>query len=97
MRLPDSSADMYCSAMTDIDGPACRAGRALLGIDQQVLAERAGVGVSTLRNFESGVSRPRRAILAAIRNTLETAGIVFCRKDDGTLWVSRRAEPKSDV
>jgi transcriptional regulator with XRE-family HTH domain len=61
----------------------CRAARALLDWTQGDLAQRAQVGVVTLRQYERGVSQPRRAILAALRRALEQAGIRFIDRGAG--------------
>jgi transcriptional regulator with XRE-family HTH domain len=54
-----------------------RAARALLDWTQEALAKAAGLGVSTVIDFE----RSRRAVaegsIAAIRRALEAAGIEF--------------------
>ena len=55
----------------------CRAARALIDWTQADLARSAAVGEVTIRQFERGASEPRRAILAALRRTLEQAGIRF--------------------
>lgn len=55
----------------------CRAGRALVGMTQPKLAEAAGLGLSTVVDFE----RERRVVsdqaITAIRTALEQAGVVF--------------------
>lgn len=54
----------------------CRAGRALIGLNQPGLATAAGLGLSTIVDFE----RERRAVspeaVAAIRRALETEGVI---------------------
>jgi len=67
----------------------CRAGRALLDWNQQQLADAAGVGVVTVRQFERG-SEPRRATLDVITRALETAGIEFIEVNGGGAGVRFR-------
>ncbi|MEQ9586872.1 MAG: helix-turn-helix domain-containing protein [Parvibaculaceae bacterium] len=67
----------------DITAAQCRAARALLGWSQGELASESGVGVSTIRTFEPGRTMPIRANLAALRTTLETAGVEFIPENGG--------------
>lgn len=52
-----------------------RAARGWLGWSQQDLAGRARVGLSTIKDFESGNRKPIANNLDAIRRALEEAGI----------------------
>ena len=61
----------------------CRAARAWLDWTQQELARRAGVGLSTVRDFEKGERTPIPNNLAAIRRVIEEAGIKLVFRDDG--------------
>ncbi len=54
-----------------------RAARGWLGWSQQTLAERAHVGLSTIKDFEGGNRTPIANNLTAIQQALEAAGIGF--------------------
>lgn len=53
----------------------CRSGRAWLGWSQHDLAQRASVGLSTVKDFENGNRTPIANNLGAIQRALETAGV----------------------
>lgn len=55
----------------------CRAARALLDWTQEKLAEAAGVGNATIRNFESDLSVPQTATIEALQRAFELAGVEF--------------------
>lgn len=59
----------------------CRAGRALLGITQQQLAERAGVSKRTVIEFEGAMRVPQPNTTASLRIALEAEGIEFLQGD----------------
>ena len=61
----------------------CRAARGLLGWSQGELAEKAAVGIVTVRHLEAGIHVPRRATLDVIRRSLEAAGVEFIDQDGG--------------
>ena len=58
----------------------CRAARAYLDWSQQRLAEAARVGNATIRNFESGQSKPQKATLAVLQLAFAAAGVVFANE-----------------
>lgn len=62
----------------------CRAARAWLSWPQEELAKRAKIGLSTLKDFESGKRSPMRNNLEAIQTTIETAGLRLAFRKDGT-------------
>jgi predicted nucleotidyltransferase len=53
----------------------CRAGRALLGLSQAELADRAGVARLTVADFERAFRKPIAANLAAIQSALAASGV----------------------
>ena len=56
-----------------------RAARALLGWSGTDLAEKSGVGITTLRRYElqKGIPSANTSVLLTLKNTLENAGIEF--------------------
>ena len=61
----------------------CRAARGLLDWSQQKLADKAGVGIVTVRQLEAGMHEPRRATLDVVRRCLEVAGVEFIDENGG--------------
>ena len=61
-----------------------RAGRALIKWSAEDLAEAAGVGVATIRRFESvaGVPSGQMRVIELIKITLQDAGIEFIGSPD---------------
>jgi transcriptional regulator with XRE-family HTH domain len=71
----------------------CRAARALLDITQPQLAEAAGLGLSTVVDYERTRRKVSPDAIAAIRAALEAAGIVFKDNGDGRgVHLKRRVE-----
>ncbi len=60
----------------------CRAARGLLGWTQEQLAKNAGVGLSTVRDFELGSRKPISRNRDAILNAFEKAGVIFLADGD---------------
>ena len=60
----------------------CRAARGWLGWSQAQLAEKAGVGQSTVKDFEAGRRTPIGNNMRSIEAALEEAGIVFMLGED---------------
>jgi transcriptional regulator with XRE-family HTH domain len=66
-----------CKFEDMITASQCRAARGLLDWSQQKLAEKAGVGIVTVRQLEADIHEPRRSTLDVIRRCLEAAGVIF--------------------
>lgn len=71
----------YCCRM--VTREQCKAGRALVGWSQTDLADAADVGLSTVRDFETGKRTPINNNLSAIKAALERAGVEFIAGNGG--------------
>jgi hypothetical protein len=66
--------------MTLITGNQLKAARALVGVDQQQVADSAGVNVNTIRNMEARGAEPITSSAVTVHNVqvaLEALGIEF--------------------
>lgn len=72
---------MVTSSLMAISPAQCRAARGFLGWSQEQLAEKAGVAIVTVNQFEAGKSASRRATVEVIRLALEAAGLSFLDAD----------------
>ncbi|MCA1437652.1 helix-turn-helix transcriptional regulator [Bradyrhizobium sp. BRP20] len=61
----------------------CRAARGLLDWSQQDLADRARIGIVTVRQLEAGIHEPRRSTLQVVRMAFEAAGVQFIEENGG--------------
>ena len=61
----------------------CRAARALLELTQSELANKAGLGLSTIVDFERSRRNISEDALAALKKALEKCGITFISKNGG--------------
>lgn len=61
----------------------CRAARGLLDWSQQDLADRAKIGIVTVRQLEAGTHEPRRSTLQVVRTAFEAAGVQFIDENGG--------------
>ena len=64
-------------AVMEMSPNQCRGARGLLDWSQTKLAEEAGVGLSTVYDFEKGRREVSREKVQAMRIALELAGILF--------------------
>ena len=69
----------------------CRAARALLGLTQPELAVGAGLGLSTIVDFEKGRRRVSADAVKAIQQALERAGIAFTKRGAEIAFTESRA------
>ena len=63
-----------------VTGNQLKAARALAGVDQQQLADSAGVNVNTVRNMEARGAKPITSSAVTVRRVqlaMETLGIEF--------------------
>jgi transcriptional regulator with XRE-family HTH domain len=55
-----------------------------------MLAERAGVGIVTVRQLEANDHEPRRSTIAVVRAAFEAAGVEFIDENGGGAGVRLR-------
>jgi ribosome-binding protein aMBF1 (putative translation factor) len=72
------------SYLIDMTPEQSRAARGWLGWSQQELADRAHVGISTVRDFEAGRRQPIENNITAMRRAIEDAGIGLVFRADGS-------------
>lgn len=68
---------MSTENVDEISGAQCRAARALVGMTQPALAKAAGLGLSTVVDFERGRRLVSSDAIASLRRALERAGAMF--------------------
>jgi predicted nucleotidyltransferase/DNA-binding XRE family transcriptional regulator len=73
--MSDILYNMVAVENSSLTPEMCRAGRALLGLSQAALADRAGVARLTVADFERASRKPIAANLAAIRSALAAEGV----------------------
>ena len=79
-------------AGSELTASQVRAARGLLNWSQDQLALAAGMGNSTVRDFEAGRRTPYPQSLASIRAALEVAGVVFIDQNGGGPGVRLRGD-----
>jgi transcriptional regulator with XRE-family HTH domain len=72
----------------------CRAGRALLDMTQTQLASLAGLGLSTVVDFERERRQVSATAVEVIRQALSRAGVEFIDENGGGPGVRLRNLPK---
>jgi transcriptional regulator with XRE-family HTH domain len=84
--------------MTLATGNQLKAARALAGVDQQQLADSAGVNVNTIRNMEARGPAPITSGALTVRNVqmaLEALGIEFLNHSRPGVRLSKATEMNS--
>jgi transcriptional regulator with XRE-family HTH domain len=71
------------SKLCPITPGQCRAARALLDITQPELADLAGLGLSTIVDFEKSRRDVSREAVLSLQKALQEAGIQFIAKNGG--------------
>jgi transcriptional regulator with XRE-family HTH domain len=69
--------------IVEIRPAQCRAGRALLDMTQTQLASLAGIGLSTVVDFEKERRQVSMAAIEAIQMALNRAGVEFIDENGG--------------
>ena len=77
-----------------ITSAQCRAARGLLDWSQQDLADKAEIGIVTVRQLEAGGHQPRRATLKVVKQCFENAGVEFIDENGGGAGVRLRKSSK---
>ena len=95
MQLPAVKQFVWCNSKMTISRGQCRAARALLEWSQTYLADAAGLGRSTIADFERGSRNPSPESMAAIRDALEAGGIEFIPENGGGLGLRLRNRASS--
>jgi transcriptional regulator with XRE-family HTH domain len=73
-----------------LNASQCRAARALIEWSWERLAELSHVGLRTIVDFERGARDPGDVTIAALRRTLEAAGVEFIPENGGGAGVRMR-------
>ena len=73
----------------------CRAARGLLNVTQPELAKEAGLGLSTIVDFEKARRSVSAGSIDAIRKALERAGVDFLDENGGGPGVRLRKRPRT--
>jgi DNA-binding XRE family transcriptional regulator len=72
-----------------------RAARALVEINQSILAQNAGLGLSTVVDFERERRQVSEDAVLAMKAALERAGVIFIEKNGGGEGVRLRRPSRS--
>lgn len=70
-----------------ITAAQCRAARALAELSRRVLSRLSGVDEAVIEAFERRLDKPDAATIDAIKQALETGGVVFLPENGGGVGV----------
>jgi len=73
-----------------VNGPQCRAARALVGISQDELSDRSDVSKRTIASFELESHKVAARTMTALVHALESAGVEFIDENGGGPGVRMR-------
>jgi transcriptional regulator with XRE-family HTH domain len=77
-----------------MDPKQCKAARSLLGWTQQRLAKSAGVGLSSLQDFEGERRATTAVVIGTLERALQKAGVEFIAENGGGPGVRLRIRTK---
>jgi hypothetical protein len=77
-------------AMEPMQPMQCRAARGLLQWTQNGLSAKSGISVTTIRHFETGVTKANPATIIVLRQALEKAGVEFIDADHPGVRMKRK-------
>jgi transcriptional regulator with XRE-family HTH domain len=86
--------------MTLVTGNQLKAARALAGVDQQQVANSAGVNVNTIRNMEARGAAPITSSVVTVRHVqvaLEALGIEFLNHERPGVRISISSERAAKI
>src|SRR3954454_12057747 len=92
-----NSGQRSVSTVMSLTPSQSRAARGLLAWSQIELATRAGLGESTIRDFEKGRRVPTAKYLGTVQRTLEAAGVIFIDGNEEGPGVRLRRSESSRV
>ncbi len=73
-----------------ITSAQCRGARAMLDITREELARLSEVSARTIADFETDKRQPIKANIAALKRTLENAGIEFTNGDQPGVRLAKK-------
>jgi DNA-binding XRE family transcriptional regulator len=88
--LAQAGANEELEGFAIMEPMQCRAARGLLQWTQNELSTKSGISVTTIRHFETGVTKANPATRIVLRQTLEKAGVEFLDTDRAGVQMKRK-------